>query len=222
MQYILLFLEGIITFISPCMLPMLPIYILYFAGKDKENKSYTALKNSIGFVLGFTTVFVLMGAFAGTIGRLLRDYNAVLNVVCGLIVILFGLSFLQVIKLPFIGHADKISSRVDNLKFFSSVLFGVIFSISWTPCVGAFLGAALMQAGQQGDLLKGVIMLLFYSLGLGFPFVISAVLIDRLKAIFNAVKRHYNIINTVSGIFLILIGILMMTGRLGYFLALLS
>jgi cytochrome c-type biogenesis protein len=204
------------------MLPMLPIYVVYFAGEGSEGKTRRALKNSMGFVLGFTLLFVLMGAFAGTIGGFLREYNTILNIITGLLVIIFGLSFLNVINLPLLGHSDKISAKFNKLKFFSSVVFGIIFSISWTPCVGAFLGSALMQASQQGDPFKGIIMLLFYSMGLGLPFIISAVLIDRLKTVFNTVKRHYKIINLLSGIFLILIGILMMTGTFGYFLSLLT
>lgn len=222
MQYLILFLEGMITFISPCLLPMLPIYVVYFAGGSEEDRKYKALKNSLGFVLGFTAVFVILGAFAGTVGSFLREYNKVVNVVTGFVVVLFGLNFLNIIKLPFLNRMDKANARTDNLKFFSSMLFGIIFSIGWTPCVGAFLGSALMIASQQGETLTGIIMLLCYSLGLGIPFIISAVLIDRLKRVFNVIKRNYRIINIISGVFLIIIGILMMTGRFGYFLALLT
>lgn len=222
LQYILLFFEGIITFISPCMLPMLPVYLVYFAGGKESNSPYAPLKNAIGFVLGFTMVFVLLGAFAGTIGRVLSEYNTALNILSGIIVVLFGLSFMEIIKLPSIKRTEKFTSNMGNLKFFSSILFGVIFSISWTPCVGAFLGTALMQAGQQGSMVKGIIMLLLYSLGLGLPFVISAILIDKLKSLFDMVKRNYKIISTGSGVFLILTGILMMTGRWGYLLSILS
>ncbi len=222
MQYFILFLEGVITFISPCMLPMLPIYVLYFAGTNEEGKGLKAFINSLGFVLGFTAVFVLLGAFAGAVGGFLKEYNTLLNIISGLIVILLGLGFLNLIKLPFIGQMGKLTAKVEGLRFMSAILFGMIFSISWTPCVGAFLGSALMQAGQQGEMVKGIIMLLFYSLGLGLPFMVCAVLIDRLKSAFDAVKRHYKVINIISGVFLILVGILMMTGRLGYLLLLLS
>lgn len=222
MQYFILFLEGIITFISPCLLPMLPIYVVYFAGNGKEGGRHRALKNSIGFVLGFTAVFVLLGAFAGAVGGFLREYSKLLNIVTGLIVIIFGFSFLNVIKLPFSSGLKSINTETDHLRFFSSFVFGIIFSVGWTPCVGAFLGSALMLAGQQGETVKGIVMLLCFSLGLGVPFVISAVLIEKLKRFFGVIKRHYKIINTVSGVFLIIIGILMMTGKMGYFLSLLT
>ena len=152
MQAALLFLEGIVTFISPCLLPMLPVYISFFA--------------------------------AGEPGR--RNMNT------------------------------------KNMTFFSALLFGIAFSVGWTPCVGAFLGSALMMASSEGSTLAGVWMLLVYSLGLGLPFVLSALLIDRLKGAFDWIKRHYRAINLISGGLLILVGVLMATGLLGRLLALLS
>lgn len=220
MQYVISFLEGIITFISPCLLPMLPIYISYFAGGGERSTKKT-LTGAIGFVVGFTVVFTLMGALAGTVGSFLREHQTAVNIVSGLVVIFFGLNFLGVFKL----NLSKGSSRsVDtgNMGFFSALLFGVIFSLGWTPCVSAFLGSALMLASQQGSVLAGTLMLLAYSLGLGIPFIFSAVLIDYLKSAFNWIKRHYDIINKISGGLLILIGILMATGTFGRLLSLLS
>lgn len=221
MQYIIAFLEGIITFISPCLLPMLPIYISYFAGNTVEGKRKNPLKNALGFVCGFTISFVAMGAFAGTIGGFLREYQTIVNVVTGVIVILFGLNFIGIIKFSFFGGARGMQS-VKELGFFSSLLFGMIFSIGWTPCVGAFLGSALMLASQQGSASVGIIMLLVYSLGLGIPFIISAILIDKLKTTFDFIKRNYKIINIISGILLIIVGIMMATGTMGYLLSLLT
>lgn len=222
MDYILSFLEGIITFISPCLLPMLPIYISYFAGQNSEDKKQRTIINSLGFVLGFTIVFVCLGAFAGTIGNFLKEYNTVVNIVCGVIVILFGLNFMGVIQLPFINTSKRIEVQTANMNFFSSMLFGIVFSIGWTPCVGVFLGSALMLAAQSGDSLKGVLMLLSFSLGLGIPFVLSAVLIDTLKGAFDFIKQNYKVINLISGGLLVIVGILMATGYMGYFLSLLT
>ncbi len=219
MQYFIAFLEGIITFISPCLLPMLPVYISYFAGGG-ERKTSKTLKNASGFILGFTIMFVLMGALAGSFGRILNKYSVIVNIITGLIVIFFGLSFIGVFKLNI--FKGKIIAKTDNLGFFSSLLFGLVFSIGWTPCVGAFLGSALMMATSQGKVLEGVIMLLVYSLGLGIPFFISAILIDKLKGAFGFIKKHYKIINIVSGALLIAVGILMATGLLGKFISLLS
>lgn len=209
MQYLIAFLEGIITFISPCLLPMLPIYVSYFAGGEGNRKK--ALIGSAGFVLGFTAVFVALGALAGTLGGLVREHRTAVNIVTGSIVILFGLNFLGVIKINlFRGSKKELVNK--NMGFFSALLFGVVFSLGWTPCVGAFLGSALMLASQQGHVLQGMLMLLLYSAGLGIPFIISAALIDRLKSTFNFIKKHYSVINIISGSLLVIIGILMATG----------
>lgn len=220
MQYAISFLEGIITFISPCLLPMLPIYATYFAGGGERNPAKT-LRNALGFVLGFTLVFTAMGALAGTLGSFLTAHQTALNIVSGLIVIVFGLNYLGVLKLN-LFHGNDRSMENRDLGFFSALLFGIVFSLGWTPCVGAFLGSALMLASQQGHVLEGILMLLIYSLGLGIPFIISAVLIDQLKSAFDWIKRHYLVINTVCGCLLVLIGVLMATGLLGRVLTLLS
>ncbi len=220
MQYAISFLEGIITFISPCLLPMLPIYATYFAGGGERNPAKT-LRNALGFVLGFTLVFTAMGALAGTLGSFLTAHQTALNIVSGLIVVVFGLNYLGVLKLN-LFHGNDRSMENRDLGFFSALLFGVVFSLGWTPCVGAFLGSALMLASQQGHVLEGILMLLIYSLGLGIPFIISAVLIDQLKSAFDWIKRHYLVINTVCGCLLVLIGVLMATGLLGRVLTLLS
>ena len=220
MQYLIAFLEGIITFISPCLLPMLPIYISYFAGGGQRSVGKT-LKGALGFVIGFTAVFVALGALAGTVGSVLREYQTAVNIVSGLIVVFFGLNFLGVFKLNLFRGGQR-SVNTENMGFFTAVLFGVIFSVGWTPCVGAFMGSALMLASQQAHAVEGMLMLLAYSLGLGIPFILSAVLIDYLKTAFNWIKKNYSVINTVSGILLVLIGVLMMTGTLGRLLSLLS
>ncbi len=219
MQYFISFLEGIITFISPCLLPMIPLYISYFAGGKERNIKKT-VKNALGFILGFTIVFVLMGALAGTFGRLLNEYKTIVDIVTGVIVIFFGLNFLGVFKLNIFKGAKKV--RTDNLGFFSSMVFGIVFSIGWTPCVGAFLGSALMLAASQGHVVEGIIMLLLYSLGLGIPFFISAILIDKLRGAFTFIKKHYMVINTVCGCLLVVIGVLMATGLFGEFINILA
>lgn len=220
MQYVISFLEGIITFISPCLLPMLPIYISYFAGGGERSLRKT-LTGSLGFVAGFSVIFVLMGALAGTVGSFLREHQTAVNIVSGLVVIFFGLNFLGVFHINLFRGSQK-SVDAKNMNFFSAVLFGMIFSVGWTPCVGAFLGSALMLASQQGHVVEGMLMMLAYSLGLGIPFILSAVLIDYLKSAFNWIKKNYKVINAVSGCLLIVIGVLMATGTLGRLLTLLS
>jgi len=213
MQYVISFLEGIITFISPCLLPMIPIYLTYFAGSGERTTKKT-VTGALGFISGFTLVFVSMGALAGSIGSLFTKHQSIVNIVCGLIVIFFGLNFMGAFKIN-LFKGMKQTVNTDNMNFFSAILFGIVFSLGWTPCVGAFLGSALMMASREGQALQGILMLLCYSLGLGIPFILSAVLIDSLKGAFAFIKKHYKIINFVSGCLLIIVGILMATGTLG-------
>jgi cytochrome c-type biogenesis protein len=208
MDNLFAFLEGIITFISPCLLPLLPVYISFFTGENKR-----PIIGATGFVLGFTLVFTAMGAFAGSIGRLLNSHQTEVNIITGIIVVLFGLNFMGIIQIPLL---NKVSSpKVQAAGGFGKmVVFGAVFSISWTPCVGAFLGSALMQAGQSGTAISGVIMLLCFSVGLGIPFILSAALIDHMKSAFTAIKKHYKVVTLCSGGFLVLVGVLMASGAM--------
>lgn len=232
MLYLITFLEGIISFISPCMLPMLPLYLSYFAGDegrgltanaadsdDDKRKSRRIFLHACAFVVGFSAVFIALGVFAGSLGMLLTRYQTVLNIVCGAIVILLGLSYLEIIRIPFFSGMKTAHSAGTTLSAF---LFGVIYSVSLTPCIGAFLGSALMMASSSGSAARGALLLLCYTLGLGIPFLLSAVLIHQLQSAFRFIKQHYRIINTVSGIFLIVIGIAMMLGWMNRLMALFS
>lgn len=222
MQYLISFLEGIVTFISPCLLPMLPIYISYFAGETSDRPRHKALPNAMAFVAGFTVIFILLGAFAGTLGGLLTSHKTIVNIVTGLIVIIFGLNFTEVFSINFLNRTKRGQMEVKKHSLASSFLFGIVFSIGWTPCVGAFLGSALMMASQQGSVGKGILMLFLYSMGLGIPFMISAVLIERLMGAFGWIKSHYSIITKLSGILLIIVGIMMMFGMMDRFLSILT
>ncbi|MBQ8514806.1 MAG: sulfite exporter TauE/SafE family protein [Ruminococcus sp.] len=217
MQYLITFLEGIISFISPCMLPMLPVYISYFAGNaDKKQHTFS---RAAAFVLGFTVVFSLLGLFAGTLGAFLTEYKTAVNIVCGLLVIAFGLSYLNVFQIPFFKGIQG-SHEINSI--FSAFLFGVIYSVSLTPCVGAFLGSALMMASASGTALQGVLLLVTYSLGLGVPFLLSAILIEKLNTAFLFIKKHYKIINLISGIFLIVTGLAIALGWMNRLMAFFS
>jgi cytochrome c-type biogenesis protein len=221
MHYLISFLEGIITFISPCLLPLLPVFISYFAGGGVKAGADNVMRSALGFVLGFTLVFVALGAFAGLLGGLLYRYATALNIVTGAVVILFGLNYLGAVKIGIL-NAVRSGGYKSASGFLPAVIFGIVFSLGWTPCVGAFLGSALMLASQQGSAVQGIIMLFCYSLGLGLPFILSAALIERLKSAFDWVKEHYSAINAVSGLFLVVMGILMMTGLMGRVISMLS
>ena len=196
---------------------MLPIYISYFAANT--DKKYRVLPRVLAFILGFTLVFTALGLFAGALGAFLSKHQTAVNLVCGLIVILLGLNYLELIRLPFFrgrGRGRQLGGAA------AAFLFGVVYSVSLTPCVGAFLGSALMLASTSGGALKGAALLLTYSLGLGVPFLCSAVLLDQLNGAFGFIKAHYRVINTVCGLFLIFTGVMMAGGWLNALLGIFS
>jgi cytochrome c-type biogenesis protein len=219
MPYALTFLEGLISFISPCFLPMLPVYIAYFAGGAEAGKGGSAFSGALMFVLGFTTVFMAFGMFAGSVGSVLAGYRKVLGIACGALVAVFGLGYMELIPLRLFRGRNL--ARVPK-GMLSSLLFGAVFSVSLTPCVGAFLGSALALASNRGSVAEGALLLLSYSMGLGVPLLLSAVLLSGLSGVFDFLKRHYKTIRFISGAFLVITGILMMFGVLDALLSLLS
>lgn len=226
---LMLFLEGMLAFISPCILPMLPVYIMYLAGEStsdsKDGNSRKRKKliiNTLGFISGFTIIFVALGATATALGSILNDYRLLLQRISGLIIIIFGLNFMGVLKIGFLNKARQLDSNVKGNGYFPSLIFGMVFSFGWTPCLGTFLGAALLMAGGSGTVLTGMIMLFIFSMGLGLPFLITALIFDSLKSTFDFIKKNYNVINIVSGSILIIIGLLMITNLFGFYAGLFS
>lgn len=216
MQYFIVFLEGIVTFISPCILPMLPIYLSYLAGNigpdDKDVKRSGLMVNAVGFVIGFSILFILLGATAGTIGKLISSHTALVNIAAGVVMIFFGLNFMGIIKIGFLNNARGMAYKGLPIGFFPAILFGFIFAVSWSPCVGAFLGSALALAATSGETGKGILMLAAYSAGLGIPFLVSALLLEKLQGAFEFIKIHYAKINIISGLLLVLMGTLTALG----------
>ncbi len=206
MDYVFTFLEGIASFISPCMLPMIPIYVSYFIGEEEE-KSKKKIINSIGFVLGFTIIFLLLSIFASKLGSLLINGIKYIKIIFGILIILLGSNYMGILKIGILNKTKGINLKNKEFNFFKAILFGILFSISWTPCIGTFLSSALLLVASNQDILKGIILMLLYSIGLGIPFIISAILIDKLKTMFSIIKRHYNIIKIISGVILIIMGI---------------
>lgn len=186
---------------------MLPIYISYFVGEDDDNKTVKAIINSIGFVLGFTIVFLLLSIFASSLGTLISENIRYLKIVFGVVIILLGLNYMGILKISFLNRTKKFNSSKENFNFFKAIIFGILFSISWTPCIGTFLSSALILVAKEQDMLKGIILMLVYSVGLGIPFIISAILLEKLKELFNFIKRNYGKIKIISGLVLIIMGI---------------
>lgn len=206
MEYVFTFIEGIASFISPCLLPMIPIYISYFIGEDSKKTSKTIM-NSIGFVLGFTTVFLILSIFASSLGGLISGYIKYVKIIFGILIILLGLNYMEILNLKIINKSNVINTNTKDLNFLKSILFGILFSISWTPCIGTFLSSALLLIAKEQDIVKGIVLMLLYSIGLGIPFVVSVILIEKLKNAFKFIKKHYNKIKIISGIILIIMGI---------------
>lgn len=220
-SYFLTFAEGVLTFVSPCILPMLPVYFIYLAGSpddigDKKGLNKRMLLNSLGFVAGFTIVFVLLGVTITSVGRLLDNNRVLLQKISGVIMMIFGLNFTGVLRIGFLNIEKRLDYKTANLKFLSSVLFGMIFAFGWTPCLGAFLGSALLMAGNSETLLKGTLLLLVYSIGLGIPFIISAIVIEKAMNVFKKIRKYSRLISIISGILLIAAGILVFTDNLKY------
>ena len=209
MEYIFTFLEEIASFISPCLLPMLPIYLSYFMGKEEKNLK-KAIKNAIGFVIGFTIVFLILSIFASQLGSFISQSISYIKIIFAILIILLGLNYMDVLKIKFLNKTKMIKTQTKDLNFFKAILFGILFSFSWTPCIGTFLSSALLLIAKQQDLIKGILLMLVYAIGLGIPFIISVILIEKLKEVFNFIKKHYRIIKIISGIILIIMGIYMM------------
>lgn len=205
MEYLITFVEGLASFISPCVLPIIPVYISYFAAESQSEKK--ALINALGFVSGFTIVFILLGVFAGTFGKIITKYADYVNILLGIFLLIISLNYMGIIFIKFLNKTKNIGKKQKDLTFITSILFGMIFSLSWTPCVGAFLSSALILASQAGSVLKGATLLLVYSLGLAIPFIMTTFLLEKLKKTFDFIKKHYNIINKIAGSILLISGL---------------
>ncbi len=213
MSYLLVLLEGIITFVSPCLLPLLPVYLSYFAtdAAGERHKRGQTLAHALLFVVGFTIVFTTLGALSGVLGAWLERYRTAFDLVSGGIVVLLGIGYMGLlpIHMPHVAIKGYDPSRMGMVK---ALLFGMVFAVSQFPCIGTHLGAALMLAAHSGGVLGGITMLLTYCLGLAIPFVISALLVERLGNAFAWIKSHMKQINIACGVILVLLGFLMMTG----------
>lgn len=212
-SYVLSFIEGILTFVSPCLLPLLPVYLFYLAGVSRENNSSDSVNkgrliaNSIGFVIGFTIIFVLLGATATSLGSFLKNHLDTIRILSGLVMIVFGLNFIGILRLDFLNFEKRMEYNVKELKFFSSIIFGMVFAFGWSPCVGQYLAVAFSMAGTAETILEGALLLLVYSLGLGIPFILSAVIYESVKESFRKLRKYSRLISIISGIVLIIAGL---------------
>ncbi|MGF3112628.1 cytochrome c biogenesis CcdA family protein [Facklamia sp. P9177] len=209
MDYLLLFIEGLMTFVSPCLLPMLPLYIAFFAGSEGESSTKQTLIKAILFMLGFSTIFILLSLFVSTVGSFFMMHRQVVNFIAGSIMIIMGVDYLNGQKLMTKLRPHSRDSHVAN-----PYLFGLVFAISWSPCVGTFLASALTYIASVATSWTSFLLIISYCLGLGIPFILSALLVDESKKVLTFIKEHYHLVNLFSGWFLILFGLLTISGIL--------
>jgi cytochrome c-type biogenesis protein len=218
----LAFLAGLASFLAPCVLPLVPAYLSYLSGytfgKTEERESgkvrRQVVAHAVLFVLGFSLIFILLGTAAGALGSIVR--SDILRYVGGGLVILFGLSLLGLVNLPFLYNEARFSvDRKPRLGIVSSLLAGVAFGAGWTPCVGPVLSSILILSTDQETLMQGVWLLATYSLGLGLPFILAGLLIDRLGGLIRRVAPYQPIIHKVSGVLITLVGVMLITDGFG-------
>tara|TARA_B100001027_G_scaffold154602_1_gene108689 strand:- start:5042 stop:5749 length:708 start_codon:yes stop_codon:yes gene_type:complete len=214
---------GIISFLSPCVLPLIPGYIAYISGSTLDElleKKNINLLPIILFTIGFSLVFIIFGAAASFIGQMLLKNSAGLRIFAGVVIIIFSLHIIGVINIRFLNYEKRIQSTTNN-GHFAPILIGMAFAFGWTPCIGPILGSILIYASTTDSLPKGVMLLSFYSLGLALPFIFSGYLIQKFMLVSKNLKQRMVLINRVGGGLLLLTGILIITNQLqvlGYYL----
>jgi cytochrome c-type biogenesis protein len=208
------FAAGLASFLSPCMLPLLPVYLGYLSGKISGGtySRRTLIKNSLYFCLGLSLVFVGMGATASSIGRFLSSYKYILTKAAGVVIIFFGLFHMGIIRPGFMYREKRFEARYKKSNWLNSLVFGAAYAFGWTPCIGPILGSVLSLAGISQSAPYGAFLLFIYSLGLSIPFIVTAAFMDFLSAKLKAVQKYSRIINIAGGIILVLLGIAIYTG----------
>ncbi len=228
---LLAFFAGLASFISPCVLPIVPGYLSFISGVTFEEMSASSARsevrrriflNSVFFVVGFSLVFIALGASATFIGQVLRDQLHLITRIAGAVIIVFGLHMTGLFKIPFLNYEKRFHAKGRPLGAAGALVVGLAFAFGWTPCIGPILASILAVASQQESVAKGIILLTAYSAGLGIPFVLAGVSITVFYGPFNKLKQHLPKIEMISGILLVIVGILIMTNYLTIIAAYLS
>jgi len=207
---------GLISFLSPCVLPLIPGYIAYISGSSLNElleKQNINLLPIIFFTLGFSIVFIIFGAAATFLGQLFLENSNHLRIVAGIIIIIFSLHIIGILKLNFLNFEKRIYSEKKQ-GLFSPILVGMAFAFGWTPCIGPILGSILALASTEESINKGILLLLFYSLGLAIPFILSGYLIQKFMIVSKNLKKNMNLITKIGGGLLLITGILVITNQL--------
>ncbi|MBN8982642.1 MAG: sulfite exporter TauE/SafE family protein [Rhizobiales bacterium] len=210
---------GIVSFLSPCVLPLVPPYLVYLTGESlEETDPESATKNNVlvpalMFVFGFSTVFVALGASASFIGGLVRAWSAQLSILAGIVIILMGLHFLGLTRINFLMREGRLNIP-KPINLFGAYLMGLAFAFGWTPCIGPILAAILSLAAAEKTVTTGVGLLAIYSAGLGIPFLLAALMVDRFSALQQKMKWHLDKVERVMGVLLVLTGVMFLTGSI--------
>ncbi len=218
LSLLIAFTAGIFSFVSPCVLPLIPSYLTYITGISfddlVENQSLAVrrrtLFHSLGFILGFSVVFVALGASATLVGGFFQANQQLIRRVGGVIVILLGIHITGLLKLQILEKEKRFEFTDRPVGYLGSVLVGIAFAAGWTPCIGPILASILLYAGTSGDLGRGIALLLAYSLGLGVPFLVSALAFNTFLTHFARLNRYLRVINIVCGVFLVVVGLLLL------------
>jgi cytochrome c-type biogenesis protein len=213
---VIAFTAGLLSFLSPCVLPLIPSYVTFITGlslEDVTKARRTALVHSLLFILGFTLIFVALGATATTLGRMLLRYRYLVSDVGGALVIVFGLYLIGVLNVPVFMRERRVHLAEKPLGYLGTVVVGIAFGAGWSPCLGPILGAILALAANTNDLSRGLLLLLCYSLGLAVPFLVAALAVDWFLEFFARHKGKMIWVNRFAGALLIFVGVLMVTNR---------
>lgn len=208
-------LAGILSFLSPCVLPIVPPYLAYMTGVNMnglKTRQRSAILPASFFVLGLSTVFLVMGFAASAFGRAFLQYQDVLARAAGVMVVVMGLHFLHVIRIPILDHEARINSGKQDGGAFGAYVLGLAFAFGWTPCIGPQLGMILSLAATGGELSRGTGLLAVYALGLGIPFLLSAIFVNRAIGVMNRIKPYLKTIERAMGVLLVVVGVMLLTG----------
>jgi cytochrome c-type biogenesis protein len=217
------FIAGVLSFLSPCILPLLPGYISFISGEtiesltdsDKTSPKFKAFMGAVFFGLGFTLIFMLLGATATSIGKVLNQNRFILEKLAGVLVIIFGLHMIGVFKIKTLMMQKKVNYKKKNAPFFiEAFLLGIAFVLGWTPCIGPILSGILALAAKENTVSNGMVLLFVYALGLWIPFLISALLMGQIVTAIRKAGKLMMFVEKASGILLILIGLLILTGSM--------
>lgn len=203
---------GFLSFFSPCILPLIPVYIMYITGisveSEIEEKRIFALKRTLGFVLGFTIIFMIMGTSASLIGKIFVRNKVIFSRISGILILIFGLNMTGILKLNFLNMEKRMKSPKKITNWFSSVLMGMAFAAGWTPCFGPVLAAILVYAGNSDTVLKGSYLLLIYSIGMAIPFLLTSLFIGTFSKVLEKGEKWMKYIPIIGGIMMIIFGLL--------------